>query len=99
MKYSVVVPAPSAKRMRGSGKLIVTYNEGWDGIRDITYGPKETTVMEIEGADAEFEVPDKYEWIGSTSILDGFSFTVKVEYSNKTGSRKEEHVLVPKKLY
>ena len=100
MRYKVTIPPPSAKRMAGSGKVLVRYHHGWDGDALVTYEgiDQDVHLLESGAHEFEFDVPDKYEWIGSTAIIDGWSFSVKAEYSNSTGSRKESYTLVPETI-
>ena len=78
--------------MAGTGKLIVRQSYGWEGDKVVTYELQ-------EGANSfEFDVPEDCEWIHSTSVSDGHSFSVSCEYTNSTGSRKETRQLVPQKL-
>ena len=92
MKWQVVIPKPPVKRMEGSGKLFIRYDDGWSG------GFAKQLPLEPDQTIAEFEVSEEYEWIGSTSICDGTTFEVWVEYSNSTGSRKTNVRLVPQKV-
>lgn len=90
MKYLVEVTPPSAKRMEGSGILVVTFEDGW------TYGGRKE--IPITGSVVEFEIKDHYEYIKETKVLDGATFDVFVEYSNKDKTRKEVINLKPTKV-
>jgi hypothetical protein len=91
-RYSVEISSPSSKRMIGSGKVIVRLSNGWEGEELVSYD------IQKDNAALEFDVPNEYEWKGSTSIIDGCEFSVTCEYANSTGSRKETKQLVPRKL-
>lgn len=90
-KYRVVVRPPSAKRM-AKCEVIVTRHHGWTG--------DETDIYHVEAGSTnfEFEVKDQYEWIHTSGKVDGDSFSVEVEYTNSTRSRKECYQLVPEKI-
>lgn len=94
MKYRVDVPGPSAKRMEGHGKLFIVLHDGWEGDQLVQVIPDSVGV--VPGV-IEIEVPDHYEWSGSTSINDGLSFDVYVEWANSTGSRTVKAYLMPEK--
>lgn len=96
-RYEVMVPPPSAKRMLGNGKLVVVLHDGWEGDQLVQVEPTENATSAQPGL-ATFEIPDRYEWSRSTSIIDGWSFDVYVEWSNNTGSRKQRFDLVPRIL-
>lgn len=86
--------------MAGNGKVLVRLHHGWEGDTLVSYdGPSiNTHPLSADASIFEFEVPDKYEWVHSTAIKDGWSFDVSCEYSNSTGSRTEKTSLVPQKL-
>ena len=88
MKYSVVVPQPSAKRMK-KGKVVIVRESGWEIF------PTETHEIDAHIGKFEFEVDDSFEYIYDTSKIDGDVFNVYVEFSNDNGSRKEQFYLVP----
>ena len=92
-KYTVAIPKPSAKRMAAFGKIIVKLYGSFDGNETVTsYQLQEDTKT------FEFEVPNQYEWIYSSSIIDGLHFDVICEYANATNTRKETKQLVPTKI-
>lgn len=91
MKYRVSILPPKAKRMIGSAKLVITLHQGQEGDTKIEH-------KVAKAGDFDFEVPDGYEWIYSSSILGGNSFSLSVQYSNDTGSRKESYNPVPEKI-
>ena len=91
-KYSVVIPAPSAKRMAANRRIIVELSDGWNGSSSETYQ------ISADASSFEFEAPDDYDWKYNTSICDGSVFAVYCESSNASGSRKEKCGLVPQKL-
>lgn len=98
MKYQVVVPPPKAKRMMENAKLVVILHDGWEGDQLVQVDlERKESKLEKSGA-VEFEVPDRYEYIYSSSVSDGWTFDVQVEYQNSTGSRKEIIRLVPEKV-
>jgi hypothetical protein len=64
-------------------KLILRKTHGWEGDTVVTHQLQ-------EGVNSfEFDVPDEYEWIHSTSITDGLSFAVSCEYTNSTEAAKK----------
>lgn len=91
MKYRVLVTPPKAKRMIENRKLILTLHSGWEGDTVKEYSIKELGLV-------EFDVPDGYEWIYSTSVSDGNSFSVKVRYENDAKTREETIYPVPEKV-
>jgi hypothetical protein len=91
-KYSVTIPSPSAKRMAGRGKVIVRLNHGCD------YGSFETYPVPADLGVFEFTVGDEYEWLYSSNVKDGISFSVECVYTNSTGTRTEVKQLVPEKI-
>lgn len=91
MKYRVTIPAPSAKRMAGKKILKVEAHDGWGQGWQKSYD----LTNEVE---FDFEVSDDVDWAGNTSVTDGMTFSVCIEYSNSTGSRKQTVRLVPQKL-
>lgn len=100
-RYTVSIPPPSAKRMAAFGKLVISLHHGYEGDKLITYDINPSIVKRELPENAktfEFEVPDQYEWIYSSSIIDGWYFDVACEYANSTGSRKETKQLVPEKI-
>lgn len=92
MLWEVMIPAPSAKRMVGSGKLSILESDGW------CVGPIREIILTADQASVEFEVSDEVEWRGSTSIIDGPVFDVWVDYSNTSGNRKSRIHLVPQRV-
>ena len=97
-KYKVILPPPSAKRMAGNGKVVITFSKGWGGDCIIIQRDgfdQDIHALELGLTEVEFEVPDDYEWIGSTKSMDGNTFSVRIEYTNSTGSRKEKQSLKP----
>jgi hypothetical protein len=92
------VPAPKAKRMADYAKLVVTLHDGWEGdtLVQTELEHKETKLENF--GDVEFDVPDRYEWSESTSVIDGWSFDVKVVFQNSKGTREEVYRLVPGKV-
>ena len=98
MKYKVLVPAPKAKRMAEHTRLVVILYDGWENDQLVQTEPdRRETKLEKFGM-VEFEVPDRYEWVNSGSVVNGWSFEVQVEYQNSTGSRKEVVRPVPEKV-
>lgn len=91
-KYEILVPPPKAKRCNNI-KLIVICGSGWEGSTDKVLECK----IESPGL-IEFEVPDMYEWIYDTSIMDGNTFELLVEYTNDLGTKKEIIKPVPGKV-
>lgn len=91
-KYEILVPPPKAKRCKNI-KLIVSCGGGWQGSTD------EVLEFKIDNPGLfEFEVPDKYEWIYNTSIMDGNTFSILVEYTNDLGDKKQIYNPVPGKI-
>ena len=98
MRYRVVIPSPSAKRLAANAKIVVTKHTGWEFDELVSSFPDyEYHDLEPGTSSFEFEVPDKYAWSYSNSIINGWWFKVELEYSNSTGSRKENYRLVPEK--
>jgi hypothetical protein len=93
-----MVPPPKAKRMAENAKLVVILHDGWEGdqLVQVEMERKENK-LERSGL-VEFEIPDRYEYLYSSSVVDGWSFDVQVEYQNSTGSRREVIRLVPEKV-
>ena len=92
VKYRASVPAPPAKRMSGSGKCFISTTDGWcpGPTRELPLSPDQTEI--------EFDVSEDFEWVGTTSCSDGATFSIWIEYSNSTGSRKSKVELVPEKV-
>lgn len=102
MKYRVTIPPPSAKRMSSHAKVIVLYHMGIDPFgADVQYSDEPMQdIYDLESTTTEFyfEVSDKFEWFHSGLVVDGWSFSVEVKYSNSTGTREEKKSLVPEKI-
>jgi len=90
MKYQVIVPKPSAKRMK-KGKIVIELENGWEVY------PRKIYDIDADIGKFEFEVGDSFEYIHDTSVIDGDTFNVYVEFSNDVGSRTERAYLVPMK--
>lgn len=73
------------------GKIVIQLENGWTN-----YPPK---VYDIDSdvGNFEFEVGDSFEYIYDTSVIDGDTFNVYVEFTNDKGSRTEKLYLVPMK--
>ena len=100
-KYKVTIPPPSAKRMANYAKLIVHYNMGIDPYGpDVQYRHPIQDIYDLEPKTTEFyfEVPEKFEWVHSNLVVNGWDFTVELKYSNSTGTREEKKSLVPEKI-
>lgn len=93
MKWRVFVVPPALKRMAGTGVLTVTMNDSGEVKSSDKY------TIAANAADAIFEVPDEYDWIGNTSKMDSSNFDVSLEYKNVTGSRTSRFRLVPEKVF
>jgi len=87
-KYKVVVPRPSAKRMK-NGKVVVELSSGWEVY------PREIYDIDVNIGIFEFEVSDSFECIHNTTVTDGDVFNVYVEFSNDGDTRRERVYLVP----
>ena len=92
MLWEVTIPAPSAKRMAGSGKLCIQTSDGWRA------GPAREIPLTAEQASVQFHVSDEVDWSRDTSMIDGPVFDVWVDYSNTSGSRKSRVHLVPQRV-
>jgi hypothetical protein len=93
MKYSVIIPKAKTSRMNKENKtLILTMSSGW------TTDVVKKVVLKPEVIHCEFEVPDDFNYIHNTTIIDGKIFKVEVEYSNQSESRKEKLQLVPQRI-
>jgi hypothetical protein len=88
MKYQVSVASPRSKKI--IAKLVLTLNNN-SGESDY----KEIVLKKFGSID--FEVPEHYRWVYSTSGLKGCSFDVQVEYHNSKG-KKEIIRLVPERV-
>lgn len=92
MKYSVAIPRPSAKRLKNVNVVVETC-EGWAGC-----GFKRNYPIDADQVSFEFSLPEEFEYVYTTSVIDGSTFNVYAEYSNDKGSRKETISLVPIKI-
>jgi len=92
MLWEVTIPAPSAKRMAGSGKLSILESSGW------CVGPIREIILAADQASVQFHVSDEVDWSRDTSMIDGPVFDVWVDYSNTSGSRKSRVHLVPQRV-
>lgn len=89
-KYSVVIPPPKAKRMMNLPKTLhVVMSDGW-----VHGGHREYTIP-ADKFSADFELHDDAEYRYNTSVIDGLTFDVFVEYKNESGTRNEKKHLVP----
>jgi hypothetical protein len=91
MKYQVTIPKPSAKRLKNA-KLVIESSDGWVAYKPEIYDliPNQTSF--------EFEVADDLDYQYDTSVIDGPTFNVYVEFSNDVGSRQEKINLVPMRM-
>jgi len=99
-KYSVIIPAPSAKRLAANAELIIRYHHGINPHDDrlIQYDEKASIKkfkLDPNAKGFEFEVEEKYQWIYSGLVVDGFSFEVYITYANLVKTREETKNLVP----
>ena len=91
MKYQVTIPKPSAKRMK-KGKVVIVLENGWEVY------PRNVYDIDANIVTFDFEVGDSFEYIHDTSVTDGDTFNVYVEFSNDSCSRIERAYLVPMKI-
>jgi len=90
MKHIVTIPASKTKRFNSEPRLLtITLNQGWGG------SVKQEHTIQPDQLSFEFDLPDEYEYICRTSVLDGFLFSVKVTYYNADKTRSETIQLVP----
>jgi hypothetical protein len=90
-KYRIFVNPPKAKRMRGTGKVIVTTEDGWNGASQKVFQVDEEKEL-------VFEMPDEVPWRYNNSASDGPSFDLKLVYSNKDNTREEVYRPVPEEI-
>ena len=90
-KYRIMVPPPKAKRMQGSGKVIIGRQDGWNGRVEKTFLVGESTHF-------DFEMPDNVPWVYNNSVSDGEYFDIKLVYTNKDGTREEVQRPVPEEI-
>lgn len=90
-KYRIIVPPPKAKRMAGSGKVIIGVEDGWNGRQ-------EKVLLVGNSPHFDFEMPDDVPWIYNNSITDGECFDIKLVYTNKDGTKEEILRPVPEEL-
>jgi hypothetical protein len=89
-KYSVVIPPPKAKRMMKLEKVLhVEFGDGWN------WGGVNRYTVPADKFYAEFPMSDNAEYRYNTSVIDGPTFDVFVEYKNEGGTRTERKYLVP----
>jgi hypothetical protein len=88
-KYSIDVPRPKAKRMLGSGVLIIRYGSNWTGFhtRKETVGDATTYTFSLHSA---------YKYAYDTDVMDGEEFYLSLEFSHN--GRYEYYMPVPTKL-
>ena len=91
MKYRIIITPPKAKRMKGSGKVVIGVEDGWNGRA-------ETILTVGNSPHFDFEMPDDVPWIYKNSTSDGKRFDIKLIYSNKDGTREEILRPVPEEL-
>lgn len=83
-KYLVYIPG-SSKWKNAFLKGILIYND-----------KTEELIIPQSALTFSFNVDDKYEWIHSNKVKNGFSFDIAVEFSNK--NKKELKYLVPERI-
>ncbi len=89
-KYSVHIPQSKTRRLSAEPRLIqVNLDQSWGGSTVKEYW------VPCEQLEFEFEVPDGFDYIHSTRLIDGLTFSVKVTYYNKDKTREETIELVP----
>jgi hypothetical protein len=69
--------------------LHVTFGDGWG------HGGVHKYTIPADKFSAEFSLNDDAEYKYNTSMIDGLTFDVFVEYKNESGSRTERKHLVP----
>lgn len=93
MRYTVTIPPAKSARMNKENKtLIIEQSDGW------VAGTLQHIILKPEVTHYEFEIPDRIQHAHSTNDIDGPTFTVTVEYTNSSGSRKETYQLLPEEL-
>lgn len=92
-RYSVVIPKSKTKRFNKEPRtIVVTLDGGWVGASKSEYE------VQPDQLGFEFEVPDGFEYVWNTSVLDGNVFDVEVIYFNASKSMSETIKLVPEKV-
>jgi len=92
MKYNVIIPKPSAKRMAANKEIVLTLIDGWTG--DI----KKVFPINENDYTFEFEVEEDRYPLYSNPCADGPCFKIEIVYTNKNKSRSEIIELVPMKI-
>jgi hypothetical protein len=89
MRYKALIPPPKANRMVGRPKkVIVNFFGGFDG-----YERKEEHIVDPETTEFDFEVPNNVRQPHQSTVMGGDYFSISVEYTNESGSRKERYLL------
>lgn len=88
--YKVEIPNNRVLRMK-KHMLYLEYGDNWNGFETKKYALAEDCFEYL------FDINEKFEWAGKTSISDGPNFRVFVECKNSTGSRTDCVELVPVK--
>lgn len=93
VKWRIYIPKPRAERMaKESRTVIINISDGWEENRRLTFElPPELSTFDFE-LDADIEP------IYNTSVIDGLTFDVSIEFKNACGSRHEKFSLVPENL-
>jgi hypothetical protein len=101
MQYLVTFPRPSAKRMANKKTLKIIIDDlcSSEYITQYSDGCNCKLYNVDKETEFKFDLPDNLKWKNSLNIsgTEGI-FSVYLEYSNSTGTRKEIVELVPKKL-
>lgn len=106
-RWRIAVTPPKAKRMAKNGKLIIHFSHGWEGGYRKEHDLQDALVQwdnkskELEVGDCnifEFDIDDNYEYIYNTSVSDGDTFELVLEYTNSTNTRKETIKPVPERI-
>lgn len=89
-KYLVQIPQSKAKRLNAESRLVtINFDQSLGGSTVKEYW------IPCEQLEFQFEVPEGFDYIHSTRLIDGLTFSVKVTYYNKDKTRQETIELVP----
>lgn len=91
MIHTVTIPQSKTKRLNTEPRLLkIILENGWSGA-----GGTMEYLVPPDQLEFQFEIPDHYEYIYRSKVMDGYTFSVTVTYYNQTKSREETIELVP----
>lgn len=87
--FRIDIHPPKSKRLTDK-KVRLSFSQGF-------YGETTEEVFSLKPEDSffVFKVPNNFDWIHNTSVLDGSCFDVEIEYTNPTNTRTETVKPVP----